>query len=124
MSIFFAGLKTTGSVDTVWCVLELRQSIGSYGDSSYYDYAIVWGRRGGKLQTVVLTNRFRPRPGFNGWYSKRSSIGSRINDKLKSGYERVSEDELHQVHPDFEKTLSKCEFWQRLKLSDSVKLYL
>jgi hypothetical protein len=115
MKITFAGLKTTGKVDTVWVVLELGKH--QLQEWYYYDYVIAWGRRGGKLQSMTRLGYIQPNLEYNSArFHRYSTIGKLINKKLNKEYESISEDRLAEVYPDFEKDLDKLAFWETLKL--------
>ena len=130
MNIVFAGLKTTGKVETVWAVMNLGVYTGPDQYYTSYNYAIVWGRRGGKLRTlvrysmptVVVSDRI-----FNPEFELTAShmiaqrgYGSRLIEKIfkmyKKGYLPVHADTLSDVYPEFEKDLDKIHFWQQFKL--------
>lgn len=112
MKIEFAGLKTTGKVDTVWVVIDL----GKHRNSMYYqNYIIAWGRRGGKLQCITRYGYRKVTLNGNG-YSRFSQVGQLINKKIGHGYERIDEDKLNDVYPEFEKDIKKLSFWETLKL--------
>ena len=130
MNIVFAGLKTTGKVETVWAVMNLGEYTGPDRYYTSYNYAIVWGRRGGKLRTlarysqptVVVSDRI-----FNPAFELTAShmiaqrgYGSKLIEKIfkmyKNGYLPVHADTLSDVYPEFEKDLDKIHFWQQFKL--------
>jgi hypothetical protein len=114
MKITFAGLKTTGKVETVWVVIELGKH---QPQDWYYDYVIAWGRRGGKLQSMTRLGYNRPNMVYNyNRYYRYSTIGKLINKKLNKEYESISADRLAEVYPEFEKDLDKLAFWETLKL--------
>ena len=130
MNIVFAGLKTTGKVETVWAVMNLGEYTGSDQYYTSYNYAIVWGRRGGKLRTlvrysmptVVVSDRIY-NPEFELTASHmiaQRGYGSRLIEKIfkmyKKGYLPVHADTLSDVYPEFEKDLDKIHFWQQFKL--------
>ena len=116
MKITFAGLKTTGKVDTVWVVLDLGPS-RKFAYDSYRDYVIAWGRRGGKLQSMTQLGEHQPWFIYgNTRYSKFSHIGRLINRKLNKEYESIDKTRLADVYPDFEKDLDKLSFWETMKL--------
>ena len=118
MNITFAGLKTTGKVETVWVVLDLGTS-REIGHDWYHDYVIAWGRRGGKLQSMTRLGEHQP------WFLYRSDnrcgygssyIGRLINKKLNKEYESIDKTRLADVYPEFEKDLDKLSFWETMKL--------
>ena len=130
MNIVFAGLKTTGKVETVWAVMNLGEYTGPDRYYTSYNYAIVWGRRGGKLRTVVryseptvvVSDRI-----FNPQFELTAShmiaqrgYGSKLIEKIfkmyMKGYLPVQADKLSDVYPEFEKDLDKIHFWQQFKL--------
>lgn len=144
MKITFAGLKTTGKVDTVWAVMNLERS----SEQHYYppwtifrytDYIIVWGRRGGKLRSLRINDEFHfeiPCDFFDDPLSipaRSDSIGDfaflrslvggvtfgdisvRILEKLRNGYVPVKADNLSDVYPEFEHDLGKINFWEQLR---------
>ena len=130
MNIVFAGLKTTGKVETVWAVMNLGEYTGSDRYYTSYNYAIVWGRRGGKLRTlvrysqptVVVSDRIY-NPEFDLTASHmiaHRGYGSKLIEKIfkmyKNGYLPVHADTLSDVYPEFEKDLDKIHFWQQFKL--------
>lgn len=134
MNITFASLKTTGKVETVWCVLDLGMS-NYYSDLGYRDhirdYLIVWGRRGGKLQTIVkrghtkisinkdiYDQEFRE----NMWgfyqitYGQGMAIAKRIYKILKKDYIPFKADSLEEIDPNLPEQLNKLVFWETMKL--------
>ena len=116
MKITFAGLKTTGKVDTVWVVLDLGPS-RKFAYDSYRDYVIAWGRRGGKLQSMTRLGYDQSGLLYGDTrYSKFSQIGKLINKKLDKEYESIDKTRLAEVYPDFEKDLDKLAFWETMKL--------
>ena len=138
MNIVFAGLKTTGKVETVWAVMNLGVYTSpdrdhpsyNYGHYTSYNYAIVWGRRGGKLRTLVRRNMntvvvheriFNPEFELTASHMiAQRGYGSRLIEKIfkmyKKGYLPVQADKLSDVYPEFEKDLDKIHFWQQFKL--------
>jgi hypothetical protein len=114
MKITFAGLKTTGKVDTVWVVIEL----GKHRQQEWYsDYVIAWGRRGGKLQSMTRLGYYPPSLDYNSdRYSRFSTIGKLINKKLNKEYKSIDETRLAEVYPEFKQDLDKLAFWETLKL--------
>ncbi len=114
MNITFAGLKTTGKVDTVWVVIELGRH---QPQEWYYDYVIAWGRRGGKLQSMTRLGYCRPDLEYNSdRFHRYSTIGKLINKKLNKEYESINEARLDEVYPEFKQDLDKLAFWETLKL--------
>ena len=130
MNIVFAGLKTTGKVETVWTVMNLGEYTGPDRYYTSYNYAIVWGRRRGKLRTLVrysqptveVSDRIY-NPEFELTASHmiaQRGYGSKLIEKIfkmyKNGYLPVHADTLSDVYPEFEKDLDKIHFWQQFKL--------
>jgi len=125
MKITFAGLKTTGKVETVWAVIELRPD-PKYG--GIYDYLFLWGRRNGKLRTLVRQGYQRPAwNNVDGIFRNVGMVAGFINKKIKHGYEPVAvfdgliesknlKEELSAVYPGFDKQLDKLAVWETLKL--------
>jgi hypothetical protein len=129
MKITFAGLKTTGKVETVWVVLELERITSPNQWTNHTDYIVVWGRRGGKLRTIrinqdyhitlndkIFIDDYEPRAatlildrGYAG------DAANRIYTKFKKGYKPVKAENLADVYPTFEKDLDKINFWEQLK---------
>jgi hypothetical protein len=114
MKITFAGLKTSGKVETVWVVIEL----GTHQPQSWYhDFVIAWGRRGGKLQSMTRLGYNQPHLEYNSdRYHRFSTIGGMINKKLNNGYKSIDETQLDEVYPEFKQDLDKLAFWETLKL--------
>ena len=127
MKIIFAGLKTTGKVDTVWAIVELRENmqrpplwdqrnIDPLGLLRIYDYMIVWGRPNGKKRTRIEQGYMDPNFGI---------IAHLINDKIKQGYKPVfkyetnvvnSTSKLSDISPNFETELERLATWELLKV--------
>lgn len=131
MKITFAGLKTTGKVDTVWAVIDLERYQYTWSNSvKKTDFVIVWGRRGGKLQRLRINDAYYFRinnriyiDGFDKNLSKyylasegyTDDIASRIFEKLRDGYHPVPAVSINDVYPTFSEDLSKIDFWEKLK---------
>lgn len=141
MKIIFAGLKTTGKVETVWALIRLDQIkelypgyndqlTRSYGaNHGISDYVVTWGRRGGKLRYTVHTSMSAPvlKPII---YTDTSSsllydyainwmgtsLVKLIAKNHRKGYIAINTDQLSDVYPEFESDLTKICFWENLKL--------
>ena len=130
MNLVFAGLKLTGKVETVWAVMNLGELQNSESYYQLHNYVIVWGRRGGKLQTLI-----RPRQPLvivhdriylpETWiYASHivaqcgygSTLINKIFCMIRKGYIPVESDKLSEVYPEFEKDLDKINFWQQFKI--------
>ena len=86
------------NTDKVWGVIDLNTTPGGDGD-----YAVFWGRRGGKLQTKIYKDA-------NNW-----DIGNLIQQKQDKGYEKIDRTRLNNVYPEFEQDLEKTTVWVMLK---------
>lgn len=133
MKIEFAGLNTSGKVEMVWCLINIGKSQsypGMVGDH-IRDYLIVWGRRGGKLQSKVLfgfsqinlnQNIFNPEFRENMWGSYQLTYGSglavakRIFDIINKGYVPIKVNSLEEIDPNLPEQLNKLVFWETMKL--------
>lgn len=137
MKIIFAGLKTTGKVDTVWAIVELRENMQRpplWGQRNReplvllrtYDYMIVWGRRNGKMRNRIEYCLQRPDWNYMGNNFKNFGIIAQIgNDKIKQGYKPVFKYEtnvvnytakLSDISPNFETELERLATWELLKV--------
>ena len=129
MKITFAGLKTTGKVDTVWAVINVGPTLDGYYNNQYYcDYLIVWGRRGGKLQTTMKYSypkiHFTPSTEWNPQWIKAhqlcgndNSLKYKVYNMIQSGYMpiQLTDIKYEDVYPEFENDLSKLSIWEVLK---------
>jgi hypothetical protein len=122
MNITFAGLKTTGKVETVWAVIDLERITSPNRWTHYTDYIVVWGRRGGKLRTIRINQDYQitlnDEPRAATLILDRGYAGdaaNRIYTKFKKGYKPVKAENLADVYPTFEKDLDKINFWEQLK---------
>jgi predicted DNA-binding WGR domain protein len=62
----------------------------------------VWGRRGKKLSTKMVTNG--------------NDLSKLIRAKENKGYREISKNRLDEVYPEFEDDLEKTAIWAMLKL--------
>lgn len=89
------------SHDKVWGIIKL--SAGVHDDWERGDYVSFWGRRGRKLQTKMYNDY--------GW-----EMSKLFDKKLDKGYNKVDEDKLNEVYPEFEADLKKLAFWSQFKV--------
>lgn len=131
MKLTFAGLKTTGKVETVWAVINLGASQHKYIFKDYMrDYLIVWGQRGGKLQTTIKygypdlyftpsSTEWNPRwiKAHQQGCNRDNSLQYKVYNMIKLGYVPVQLTDMkyEDVYPEFENDLSKLSMWEILK---------
>lgn len=131
MNIVFAGLKTTGKVEMVWCILDLGNSQRS---RFFHDYLIIWGRRHGKLQHVVrqaqpeftLPDKIYDPVFIEGLWTTYQLFTDKINAPLCGkickmiidGYKPIQVTSLDEIDPNIEKRLERIELIQIIKKYD------
>ena len=84
--------------DKVWGIIKLS------GDMWGGSYVSFWGRRGKKLQTKIHKNEVD-------WHMENLA-----DKKQNKGYQKIDEDKLNTVYPEFEKDLQKTAVWSILKI--------
>lgn len=89
----FIGWCNEDNHDKVWVLIHLP-GIGKV--------VSLWGRRGKKLQHKVYE-------GLR-WFE----IDRLINSKTKKGYQKIDQNELAKVYPEFEDDLQKTYIWALL----------
>jgi len=131
MKIIFVGIKTTGKVETVWAVVKLNPTTTTVGDYSH-NYMIAWGRRNGKLCSLVKYELYSPtwNP-FTRTFSKFGMVARLCNAKIKQGYEPIVVlDNDHPVYtsnlpgisPTFIEDLEKLACFQILSYNGDARL--
>lgn len=96
ISYKFIGWCKEGVHDKVWGVIDL-------GDSLNGQMLTFWGRRGKKLQTLVVPN--------NG------KLADLIRSKQRvKNYQSIDSTKLDSVYPEFQSDLEKTAIWATLKL--------
>ena len=99
MKYAYIGWCKEGKHDKVYVVIELS-------DYNYFGkngkILCIWGRRGGKLSSKMLT-------------SDKSETEDLINSKKKKGYTTIfSENDLEKIYPEFKSDLEKVYIWNSL----------
>lgn len=91
MNYEFIGWCREDNHDKVWILLDLGER----------RFASVWGRRGKKLQSKTQTLS---------WHEADKLVDS----KIRKGYNKVSEQELDTVYPEFKQDLESTAVWALL----------
>lgn len=91
MKYQFIGWCKEGTHDKVWGAITI-------GDGKVLT---VWGRRGTKLQTKVVSDDW--------------DLTKLIRKKRNNGYNEIQEYELEEVYPEFKQDLEKTMVWASLK---------
>mgnify|MGYP003353810170 FL=1 len=94
----FIGWCTEDNHDKVWVCIQLA------GDDWKGDYAVIWGRRGKKLQYKIHTN-------VHYW-----DMDKLADSKKAKGYDGVSKSKLAIIYPEFENDLEATAMWATLRV--------
>ena len=99
----FVGWKCEGVSDKVWISMVLsRDPLPSeWWQYQTLTWAQVWGRRGKALQFKV----------FKGTVAQQSKT---IQQKIRDGYQKVTNDRLTEIYPEYEQDLEKTALWAML----------
>jgi hypothetical protein len=99
------GWCTEDGADKVWGIILLQDNRMDFGPGYTYKdnkYVSFWGRRGKKLQTKLFED--------SAWGAEQM-----FNKKLQRGYQKVDQDKLYSVYPEFEQDLEKTAVWAILR---------
>lgn len=91
MNFLFIGWMQEGKSDKVWGVISLE------GDKWNGKCVTFWGRRGKKLSTLASRNDY--------------DLEKVITSKRRKGYDKVNQDKLDAVYPEFKDDLEKTAMW-------------
>jgi predicted DNA-binding WGR domain protein len=102
----YIGWYNEDNSDKVWICIQLsggRIDPLDYNWGGQGKYLTVWGRRGKKLQTKIVTDSV--------W-----NMDKVFDKKKDKGYQPVDSRKLNEVYPEFEEDLSKTAFWAMFKV--------
>lgn len=91
MNFLFIGWMQEGKSDKVWGVIALE------GDKWNGNCITFWGRRGKKLSTLASRNDYE--------------LEKLVTTKRRKGYDKVNQDKLDDVYPEFKDDLEKTAMW-------------
>ena len=91
MNFLFIGWMQEGKSDKVWGVIALE------GDKWNGKCVTFWGRRGKKLSTLASRNDYE--------------LEKVVTSKRRKGYDKVNQNKLDEVYPEFKDDLEKTAMW-------------
>ena len=106
--LIFMGWNNENGADKVWALIQLNDSEemhpfyhpnhpASMNDLKYYDFLVVWGKRGKKLQSKIVGHDYNLDPDY--YVGTHNGFILKIRDKIDKGYQRINLNDAESFCP-------------------------